>query len=413
MSAAPDAARQDVAGGPLAGLRVIELGHFVAAPFCTRLLGDLGADIVKIEPPTGDPVRQWGEQRNGHSPWWSMHGRNKRCITLDLKKPAARDIVLRLVSNADALVENFRAGQLDRFGLDAQTLRTARPNLAIARISGFGQSGPYRDRSSFGVIGEAMGGLRYLTNHPPELSALPPSRVGVSIGDSIAGLYAAFGLMATLWQRDRSHGAARDFTIDVALTDSVLSMMEGLLPEYGTFGTVRQPQGARIKTAAPTSAYPTQDGGWLLIAANSDPLFRRLCHVIDRPDLADDLRFRDNAGRLANVDRLDAIIADWSHMRPARDAVAILEEADIPASLAYTAADIAQDPQYRERGMVREIDDPLVGRTLHAGIVPMVPEAPGEIRWPGPAIGADTQDVLLEAGFSADEIQAFREAGVV
>ena len=401
------------ARGPLAGLRILELGHFVAAPFATRLLADLGADVVKIEPPGGDPVRQWGEQANGRSPWWSMHARNKRCIALDLKHPGARAVVLRLASGADALVENFRPGQLDKLGLSEAALREARPGLVISRISGFGQDGPYRDRASFGVIGEAMGGLRYLTNHPPEDTDLPPSRVGISIGDSIAGLYAAFGVMAALWQRDRAGGAPGPFTLDVALTEAMLSMMEGTLPEYGVFGTIREPQGSRIKTAAPTNAYPTRDGKWLLIAANSDPLFRRLARVIGRPELADDPDFAANPGRLRNVARLDAIIADWSRGFDAAEADRILTEADIPSTLCFNAADIAADPQYRARGMVQELDDPQIGRVLHAGIVPHVPEAPGAIRWTGPAIGAHTDEVLGEAGFDEAEIGRLREEGVV
>lgn len=401
------------ASGPLVGLKVIEIGHFIAAPFTTRLLADLGADVVKIEPPGGDPVRSWGEQRNGNSPWWSMHGRNKRCIGLNLKDPRAKEIVLKLVAGADALVENFRAGHLDRLGLDAATLRSAQADLVIARISGFGQTGPYRDRASFGVIGEAMGGLRHLTNHPPQDTDLPPSRVGISIGDSIAGLYAAFGLMATLWQRDRSGGTRRDYSIDVALTESVLSMMEGTLPEYGVLGKVREPQGSRIATAAPTNAYPTADGKWILIAANSDPLFTRLSAVIGRPELASDPDFFANPGRVANVVRLDAIIAEWTRQRSAAEADRILEEANIPCTQVYTAAEIADDPQYRDRGMVRDIDDPLLGRVLHAGIVPLVPEAPGEIRWPGPAVGAHTDQVLAEAGFAAGEIARLRSEGVV
>lgn len=409
----PDAERSQASIGPLAGLKVLELGHFVAAPFATRLLADLGADIVKVEPPSGDPVRQWGETVGGHSPWWSMHGRNKRCITLDLKKAEARDIVLRLVARQDALVENFRAGQLDRFGLSSATLEAARPGLVIARISGFGQDGPYRDRASFGVIGEAMGGLRYLTNHPPELTDLPPTRVGVSIGDSIAGLYAAFGLLAGLWRRDRPGGTGRGAEIDVALTEAVLSMMEGMLPEYGSFGTVRDPQGARIKTAAPTSAYPSADGAWVLVAANSDPLFRRLASAMDRPELAQDSRFAGNPARLENVESLDALIADWTRERPAAAIVAQLEAADIPASLAFTAADIAADPQYRARSMVRDVDDPLVGPTLHAGVVPHVVDAPGAIRWTGPAIGAHTDAVLLEAGYDPAQIAHFRADGVI
>ena len=231
------------AGGPLIGLRVLEIGHFVAAPFCTRVLADLGADVIKIEPPAGDPVRQWGRQIDGHSLWWSAHGRNKRSVTLNLKHPKAKAIVLRLVESCDALVENFRPGQLTRLGLGPEVLRRARPDLVVAHISGFGQDGPYRDRAAFGVIGEAIGGLRHLTNHPPGTPDLPPVRVGISIGDSLAGLYAAFGIVAALWQRDRAAGDRRPRTLDEALTEAVLSMMEGMLPEYGALGVIRQPTG--------------------------------------------------------------------------------------------------------------------------------------------------------------------------
>ena len=262
--------REAAPNGPLSGLRVLEIGHFVAAPFCTRLLADLGADVIKIEPPAGDPVRQWGKQVNGVAPWWSLHARNKRCITLNLKNKKAIDIVLRLVAECDALVENFRPGQLAKMGLGHEVLRQARPDLVIAHISGFGQDGPYRDRAAFGVIGEAIGGLRCLCNHPPGMTDLPPVRVGISIGDSLAGLYAAFGIAAACWQRDRPNGDRRGRTLDVALTDSVLSMMEGMLPEYGVFGSIRQPQGSRIATAAPSSAYPCSDGKWVLIAGNSE-----------------------------------------------------------------------------------------------------------------------------------------------
>jgi crotonobetainyl-CoA:carnitine CoA-transferase CaiB-like acyl-CoA transferase len=292
------------ARGLLSDLRVVEIGHFVAGPFCTRLLADLGADVIKIEPPNGDPVRQWGRQFNGNSLWWSLHGRNKRSVTLNLKHPKAASIVLRLVERADALVENFRPGQLDKLRLGEQALRSARPDLVVAHISGFGQDGPYRNRAAFGVIGEAIGGLRHLSDHPPGASKLPPVRVGISIGDSVAGVFAAFGIMAALWARDRAGGDRRGRTLDVALTDAILSLMEGMLPEYGALGVIRQPTGSRIPTAAPSNAYPTADGKWILIAANSDPLFARLAKLMERADLLGDRRFQGNQARVQHVEDL-------------------------------------------------------------------------------------------------------------
>ena len=414
--------------GPLAGLRVVELGHFVAAPFCTRLLADLGAEVVKIEPPAGDPVRQWGEQHNGRSLWWSVHGRNKRLMTLDLKHPKAAAIVLKLVARSDVLVENFRPTQLDRLGLSEAVLRAAKPDLIIARISGYGQDGPGRDRAAFGVIGEAIGGLRHLTNHAPGTSDLPPVRVGISIGDSVAGIYAAYGIMAALWRRDRPDGdrhrpdgdrhrpdgERRGGNVDVALADAILSLTEGILPEYSALGLVRQPSGARIATAAPTSAYPTRDGGWMLIAANSEPLFARLAAAMDRPDLLVDPRFVGNQARVANVAALDAEIAAWTGAMHVAELEARLAEADIPSTLAYTAAEIAADPQFRHRGMVREVEDPVHGSILHPGIVPHLPNDPGAVRWAGREVGADTDALLQEiAGLSAPEIDALRREGVL
>ena len=400
--------------GPLTGLRVLEIGHFIAAPFGTRLLGDLGADVIKIEPPAGDPVRQWGTHIEGNSPWWSQHGRNKRCITLNLKHPKAKDIVLGLAAKSDAVVENFRPGQLARLGLGPDVLREARADLVIAHVSGYGQDGPYRDKAAFGVIGESVGGLRHLSDHAPGMTDLPPVRVGVSIGDSIAGLYAAVGVMAALWQRDRRDGDSRARSLDVALSESVLSMMEGMLPEYGVLGDIKQPTGSRIATAAPTSGYVAKDGKWVLIAGNSDPLFARLSKAMDQPGLPLDPRFQDNRSRVANVEDLDAIIGEWTVQYDADALLAILAEADIPSSLVYTAADIAADPQYRHRDMVREVEDPLFGDVLQAGIVPGVPEDPGRVRWPGPKIGAHNEAVLEALlGFSANEIQRLRDLEVI
>lgn len=396
--------------GLLTGLRVLELGHFVAAPFCTRLLGDLGADIIKVEPPSGDPVRQWGSQIEGNSLWWSVHGRNKRCVSLNLKASNAKEAVLKLVAECDVVVENFRPGQLARMGLGDEAMRAARPELVIAHISGFGQDGPYRDRAAFGVIGEAMGGLRHLTDHAPGTSDLPPVRVGISIGDSVAGLYAALGVVAAVWRRDRSGNGA---TVDVALTESVLSLMEGMLPEYGALGTIKQPTGARIATAAPTSAYPASNGRWLLIAANSDPLFSRLTKLIGRPELAADPRFTGNRARVENVAELDAVISDWTRSMPIEELARLLDEVDIPNTIVYSAAECVADPQFLHRGMVRHVPDPLFGEVLHPGIVPYIPGNPGSVRWPGPAVGAYNEEVLCDLlGLSAAEIEALQAGGV-
>ena len=382
--------------GVLDGLRVLEIGHYVAAPFCARLLGDLGADVIKVEPPTGDPVRQWGAQVDGQSIWWSMHGRNKRCITINLKSPEGRGLLLRLVAKCDVVIENFRPGQIDKWGLGPDVLRAVKPDLVIVHISGYGQSGPYRDRPAFGVIGEAMGGLRHLTDHPPGTSQLPPVRVGVSIGDSIAGLYAAFGAMAALWNRDRVGTDRVGLTVDVALTESILSMMEGMLPEYGALGRVKQPTGGRIATAAPSNLYPTADGHWILIAANSDPLFAKLSDLIGRPELKGEMDFIDNPSRVANADTLDQIIGDWTRRACLVDLLVALNGANIPCSKVYTAADCAEDPQYRHRGMVREVADPNLGAVLQAGIVPHIPELPGQVRWSGPTIGYHNQEILAD-----------------
>lgn len=398
----------------LAGLRVLEIGHFVAAPFCTRLLGDLGADVIKIEPPAGDPARQWGAMIEGRSLWWSMHGRNKRSVTIDLKTEKGRALVLKLAAECDVVVENFRPGQLKRMGLGPDVLRLARPGLIVAHISGYGQDGPGANRAAFGVIGEAIGGLRYLTNHPPGAVDLPPVRVGVSIGDSIAGLYAAFGVMTALWQRDRVGGDGAPRTIDVALTESVLSMMEGMLPEYGALGTIKQPTGGGIATAAPTNAYPSADGQWVLIAANSEPLFAKLMKLIDHPELVGAPGYASNPERVSHAAQIDALIGEWSRRHDAERLVEMLDESDIPNSKAYTAADCAADPQYRARGMVREVPDKHFGSVLQAGMVPHFPESPGTVRWTGPDLGEHNHEVLGELlGLDQPAIEALEQDGVL
>ncbi|MDR3537966.1 MAG: CoA transferase [Acetobacteraceae bacterium] len=379
--------------GPLVGLKVLEIGHYIAGPFCTRLLADLGAEVVKIEPPGGDPVRGWGAAVDGHAVWFSVHGRNKKSVVLDLKRDRAT--LLALAAKADVLVENMRAGQLERLSIGPDVLHGVNPRLVIARISGYGQDGPYRDKPAFGAIGEAIGGLRHLTGHPSGTTDLPPPRCGISISDDLAGMYAAIGLLAALWQRDGT-GTGRGRVIDVNLMDSVVSLMEGMLPEYAMDGRIRQPQGAAIATASPTNTYPCADGRWLCIAGNSDLIFRRLMPAIGRPELAEAPDYATNALRCANRAALDAAIAAWTRTLPARDAEAILEAAEVPCSRLYDIADIAADPHLRARNAVQAIDDPLIGRTLHPGPAIRLDGdlADQVVAWTGPAVGAHTEEVL-------------------
>ncbi len=386
--------------GPLVGLKVLELGHYIAGPFCTRVLADMGAEVVKIEPPGGDPIRGWGAKHNGHPVWFSIHGRNKLSVVLDIKRE--RGTVLQLAARADILVENFRPGYLERVGLGPEVLHALNPRLVIARISGYGQEGPYRDRPSFGAIGEAMGGLRHLTGHPPGASGLPPPRCGVSIADDLAGMYGAIGVLAAVYQRDVA-GTGTGRIIDINLADSVLSLMEGMLPEYAIDGRIRQPQGAAIATAAPTNTYPCADGKWVCVAGNSDLIFRRLMLLIGREDLADDPRMADNRGRCGHAAELDAAIAAWTRTRTALTVEQAMEAADVPSSRLFDIADIAADQHFRARASVQDVADPLIGPTLHFGpAIRFDGDAPESvIGWTGPELGAHTdfvKDVLLGQG---------------
>jgi formyl-CoA transferase len=382
---------------PLTGLKVLELGHYIAGPFATRLLADMGAEVVKVEPPEGDPIRGWGSRSNGHPVWFSIHGRNKLSVTLDLKQPRDRARLLKLAARADALVENFRPGYLERIGLGPEVLQAENPRLVIARVSGYGQDGPYRDKPAFGAIGEAMGGLRHLTANPGQ-AELPPPRCGISISDDLAGMYAAMAVVSACWGRDRAGEAGRGRIIDINLVDSVFSLMEGMLPEHGLTGAVRQPAGAAIPTAAPTNTYPCADGRWLCVAGNSDLIFRRLMRTIGRPELSADPRMADNAGRCTHAGELDAAIAAWTRTLPAKQAQELLEEAEVPCSRLYDIKDCAEDPHFRARQTVMEVQDPLIGPLLH----PAAPfrfdgVAPRDmVRWTGPAIGAHNAQVFGE-----------------
>jgi formyl-CoA transferase len=407
----------DGPGGPLSGLRILELGHFIAAPFATRVLADLGADVIKVEPPgRGDPVRSWGMIPEGQrdSVWWSVHGRNKRSITADLKKPEGIALVKRLVGAVDAVVENFKPGQLASWGLGPDDMKAVNPEVIVVQISGYGQTGPGHNRAAFGVIGEAVGGLRHLTGYPAEVSDLPPVRTGISIGDSVAGLYSAIGLLAALFEKSRGRDRPGR-GVDVALTESILSLLEGCLPEYGATGAIRQPTGSTLPTNAPSNAYPTADGRWFLIAANSNALFRRLCGAMGRPEMADDPRYADNPSRVKHARELDAAITHWTTGLTLDEVSAKVEAADVPCSRIYDIADIAADPQFLDRGMVRRVSDPRLGEVLHPGVVPAMTGGPaGGVRWAGPDVGAHTDAVLAELlGMAPAEIDALKKDSVI
>ncbi len=373
--------------GPLAGLKVLELGQLIAGPFAAKTLADFGADVIKIEPPgAGDPLRQWRLLKDGTSVWWQVQARNKKSVALDLKDPAAQDIVRRLADESDVLVENFRPGALEGFGLDPALLMQRNPRLIVLRISGYGQTGPYRDKPGFGVVAEAMGGLRHLTAEPGRT----PVRVGVSIGDTLAGLHGVIGVLTALHERQRS-GLGQ--VVDVALYEAVFNCMESLLPEYSAFGAVRQPAGSALPGIAPSNAYRCVDG-YALIAGNGDSIFKRLMAAIGRPDLAADPALGSNAGRVARVEEIDAALGAWSAPLTVAQVLAVLDAAAVPAGRIYTVADIAADPHYQARGMLDSVT--LSDGTVLAvpGIVPKLSRTPGRQRRAAPAVGQDNAEVL-------------------
>jgi formyl-CoA transferase len=393
--------------GPLAGLKVLELGQLIAGPFAAKTLADFGAEVVKVEPPgTGDPLRKWRLLKDGTSVWWQVQSRNKRSIALDLKDPAAQDIVRRLAAEADVLVENFRPGALEGWGLGPEALLALNPRLIVLRVSGYGQTGPYRDRPGFGVVAEAMGGLRHLTAEPGRV----PVRVGVSIGDTLASLHGVIGILLALQER---HASGRGQVVDVALYEAVFNCMESLLPEYSAFGVVRQAAGSAMPGIAPTNAYRCSDGGYALVAGNGDSIFRRLMGAIGRPDLAADPGLADNAGRVARVEELDAAIGEWAGRHTVDEVLAALDAAQVPAGRIYTVADIAADPHYRARGMLQEVVMGDGSRLAVPGIVPKLSRTPGGHRRNAPALGQDTDDVLRGIGLSSQQIAALKDKGIV
>jgi formyl-CoA transferase len=391
----------------LQGVRVIEMGQLIAGPFAGKTLGEFGADVIKIEAPgSGDPLRNWRLIKEGTSVWWQVQSRNKRSIALDLRCEEGQDIARKLIAEADVLIENFRPGTLERWGMGWEELSRVNPGLVMLRISGYGQTGPYRDLPGFGAIGEAMGGLRHLTGEPGRV----PVRCGISIGDTLAALHGTIGILTALYHRKVNGGHGQ--VIDVALNEAVFNVMESLIPEYSAFGAVREAAGSALPGIAPSNAYRCSDG-FVLIAGNGDSIFKRLMQTIGRNDLACSLDLADNAGRVARAGELDQAIEAWTLMQSVQEVLDILGAAGVPAGKVYTARDIAEDPHYRARDMILS-QTTRDGYELEVpGVVPKLLGTPGTVRSSAPGLGDDTDEVLHELGFSTQDIAAMRGRKVV
>ena len=390
----------------LQGLKVLEMGQLIAGPFASKMLGEFGAEVIKIEPPgLGDPLRKWRKLKDGTSLWWHVQSRNKQSLTLNLKAAEGQDIVRRLVAEADVLVENFRPGTLEGWGLGWDELSKINPRLIMLRISGYGQTGPYRDRPGFGVIGEAMGGLRHLSGYPGQA----PVRVGISLGDSLSSLYGVIGVLLAL--QERQHSGLGQY-IDVALYESVFAMMESLVPEYDACGHVREPAGSALPGITPSNSYPCNDGRYVLIAGNGDSIYKRLMQLIGRPDLADDPRLAHNDGRGEHAERIDAAIAEWTAQHDRDQVLEALNHALVPAGFPYTAADIVKDPHYLARQMIETVQT-SAGPLKVPGVLPKLSRTPGRLGGGGPQLGEHTDDLLVGLGLSEEQVRGLRERGIV
>jgi formyl-CoA transferase len=387
----------------------VEMGQLVAGPFCGQLFGDLGADVIKIEPPgAGDPMRQWGREKpHGKSLWWPVVARNKRSVTLDLRVPAGQELARAVIGTADILIENFRPGTLERWDLAPDRLWQDRPGLIVVRVTGFGQTGPYSSHAGFGSIGEAMGGIRYVTGDADR----PPARTGISLGDSLAGMHGVMGALAALRERDRT---GRGQVVDVAIYEAVLAMMESLVTEWDAAGYQRERSGAILPNVAPSNAYPTADGGSVLIAANHDAVFARLCAEMGQGDLAADPRYATHGARGANQAELDDLIAAWSSQLTAGELIARLRGANVPAGLIYRARDMMADPHVAAREAIIRVPDQVFGDLAMQGVFPRLTATPGSVRWTGPALGEHNDQVFRdELGIPPGRLQDLRDQGVL
>jgi formyl-CoA transferase len=391
---------------PLAKLKVIEMGQLIAGPFAAKTLADFGADVIKIEPPkVGDALRKWRLLKDGTSVWWQVQSRNKRSLSLDLKQIEAQEIVRTLVKEADVLIENFRPGTLEGWGLDPQKLLELNPKLIVLRISGYGQTGPYRDKPGFGVIAEAMGGLRHLTAEPGRV----PVRVGISIGDTLASLHGVIGILLALQER---HSSGRGQIIDIALYEAVFNCMESLIPEYSAFGEVRQAAGSALPGIAPTNAYLCADGGYVLVAGNGDSIFKRLMTVIGRDDLGNDPQLENNDGRVKRVAELDQAIGEWAKTVSTDKALEILDSVAVPVGRIYTVADIANDPHYKARENIQTIQMRDGSKLDVPGVIPKLSRTPGSIKTLAPDIGENTDEILRGIGLSDFQVASLKERGI-
>ncbi|MBC3963812.1 CaiB/BaiF CoA transferase family protein [Pseudomonas simiae] len=393
---------------PLSGIKVVEIGTLIAAPFAARMMAEFGAEVIKIEAMgQGDPLRKWRKLHEGTSLWWYLQSRNKKSLALDLKSPEGLDLIKQLLGDADVLIENLRPGGLEKLGLGWDVLHALNPKLTLVRISGYGQTGPYRDRPGFGAIGEAMGGIRYTTGNPDS----PPARVGVSLGDSLASLHGVIGALMSLLRVKTGQGDGQ--IVDVSLAESVFNLMESLVPEYDMLGHVRERSGGALPGIAPSNTYLTADGAYVVIAGNSDPIYKRLMTTIGRADLAEAPEFAHNDGRAAKSGLLDAAITHWTSSLPIEQVLSALEAAEVPAGRIYSVADIVGDPHYQARDMLLNAELPGGVSVKMPGIVPKLSETPGGVNWQGPTLGQHTDDILGSLGLTGADIQRLKTAGVV
>lgn len=395
--------------GPLAGLRVVEMGQLLAGPFCGQILGDLGAEVIKLEQPgKGDPLREWGQSLpRGESLWWSIVGRNKKSVTVNLRTTEGQSIAKKLIAESDIVVENFRPGTLERWGMDYETLSAANPALVLTRVSGFGQTGPYSSRAGYGAIGEAMGGLRYVVGDP----STPPSRVGISIGDTLAAVFAALGTLGAVYERTRS---GRGQVVDSAIYEAVLGIMESIVPEWVVADYQRERSGAVLPNIAPSNVYPTKDGSWVLIAANQDTVFARLAEAMGQPELATDPRFSTHGARGQRQRELDDLVGEFTVLHEAQNLEELLLDHAVPVGKIYRPADMLVDKQFIARESIVEVPHHTLGTVPMQNTFPRLSRTDGSVRWPGPRLGEHTDEVLTAvAGYTSDAIAQFAASGTI